>query len=124
MDTGDYEHLKKQNLLQEFSNNCHVSTQLFLQKNEEYGDAIDAGGLIGAVVEIIGIAARLMVLVLHSPDGGKSNREQIWDKLQDLHNYANIAAMMTARGNFKGEIGWFQKKMEERIKSNEKQNHP
>lgn len=113
MDTGDFEKLKKRIVLEEFSSKCRQSGTLFKLKNEDYGNAIDAGGVIGAVIEIIGIAARLMVMVLHSPDTGRSKRDEILDKLRDLHNYANIAMMMVDRDNWEGEIDWFQREMQE-----------
>lgn len=112
MDTGDFEERRKQKALEEFSNQCQQAGQIFKQKNEEYGNAIDAGGVTGAVVELIGAVARLMVMVLHSPDAGRSKKEQIRDKLLDLHNYANIAMIMLEHDNWQGEIDWFDKEID------------
>ena len=88
---------------QTFERVCASCTQLFGQKNAEYGDTIAATGVLGASVELIGTVARLKKLVLQAPDGGESNVTALVDIFKDLHNYSNIALMMMQEGNWRGK---------------------
>lgn len=78
-----------------------VAKELFLEKNESYGDGIARTGLLGAVVSIAGISARLEKMVLGSPDAGKSQEELIKDDIKDLLNYAAIAGIMIMDDNWR-----------------------
>ena len=78
-----------------------VAKELFLEKNEQYKDSISRTGLIGSVVAIAGISARLEHLVLGSLDAGKSEEEAIKDIIKDLLNYAVISGMMIMDGNWR-----------------------
>ena len=88
---------------------CDENTKLFREKNAEYGDSTLATGVVGAVTELVGCVARLVVLVLQSPNRGKDNRQQIIDKLRDTHNYANIAMMQLEYDNWEGDPGWLER---------------
>lgn len=78
-----------------------VAKELFLEKNEQYKDSISRTGLIGSVVSIIGISARLEHLVLGSLDAGKSEEEAIKDIIKDLLNYSVISGMMIMDDNWR-----------------------
>ncbi|MHC4316764.1 MAG: hypothetical protein ACYSW3_30355, partial [Planctomycetota bacterium] len=60
---------------EQYDDIVEAAKELFLEKNEQYGDAISRTGLLGAVVEIAGISARLEKLVLGASDAGKSEEE-------------------------------------------------
>lgn len=79
---------------EQFNTACEAGLSVFMQRNEEYGDAIKSTGVLGASVELIGNVARLKKLVLKDPEFGKGNREVLLEVLKDIHNYANIALMM------------------------------
>lgn len=78
-----------------------VAKELFLEKNEQYKDSISRTGLIGSVVAIAGISARLEHLVLGSLDAGKSEEEALKDIIKDLLNYAVISGMMIMDKNWR-----------------------
>ena len=89
----------------QFTKFCARAEALFVRKNAEYGDAIATTGLLGAIVEIITVAARLKQLI-RSPElilNDFGLRNVIIDKLLDMHNYSNIALMMIEDGNADGE---------------------
>lgn len=89
--------------IENFEQICIECEELFLKKNTQYGDSISEGGVLGAVVEFIGISARLRQMVIKSGDGGKSaDQKSLRDVLMDAHNYANIALMMQQEENFTG----------------------
>jgi hypothetical protein len=88
---------------EQFDDVCDSAKELFASKNAGYSDAIAETGVLGAVVAIVGINARLKAMVLRSPDAGESQAEKLKDLIKDLHNYANIAGMMMMDGNWKGE---------------------
>ena len=78
-----------------------VAKELFLERNESYGDSIVRTGLLGAIVSVAGISARLEKMVLGSPDAGKSQEELIKDDIKDLLNYAAIAGIMIMDDNWR-----------------------
>jgi hypothetical protein len=93
----------------QFKEFCESALEIFKEKNRLYNDAISRTGVLGACVEIIGVAARLEPLVLQDKDfpnsigsGGK-NSEAILNALHDLHNYSVIALMMLEDRNWRGE---------------------
>lgn len=77
--------------------------KLFEEKNTQYGDSISSTGVLGAVVALIGIAARLRPLVLLDPAHGKGNREVLADVFKDIQIYASIALIMLSDNNWDGE---------------------
>jgi hypothetical protein len=76
---------------------------LFIRKNAEYGNSIDQGGVIGAVVAFIGLPARLRTMVLHSNDHGRSNEEKVRDIALDIVNYGLILLLMITNDNWEGQ---------------------
>lgn len=72
---------------------------IFLERNKAYGDAIKVGGVIGAVMEIIGCAGRLHTLVVKE---GGTNIQAIRDTLLDAANYGSIGMMLLDDGNMLG----------------------
>ena len=88
---------------------CNDSNDIFRIKNRQYNDAISRTGLLGASVEIIGVAARLEPLIVNNKDFDTqildlpSFRESVMNALHDLHNYSNIALIMLEDGNWRGE---------------------
>jgi hypothetical protein len=85
-----------------FKRVCAAGQNLFDKKDAEYGSATSETGVQGAVVEFVGISARLKQMVLRSPDHGASKSAEIAELLKDAHNYANIALMELADENWIG----------------------
>lgn len=85
-----------------FKAQCAHGQNVFRAKNAAYGNAIERTGVLGAVVEIIGAAARLPQLVLKSYTHGRNSREALENVLVDIHNYAGIALMMLEKDNWEG----------------------
>jgi hypothetical protein len=75
---------------------------LFVERDAKYGHATVETGVQGAVVELVGITARLKQMVLRSADHGASQVEDLAQILKDAHNYANIALMEMADDNWIG----------------------
>jgi len=85
---------------------CGQGGAVFIQKNIEYGDSVEDTGVLGAVVELIGLAGRLRTLVLQHPDLSQSDEQHctaVHNALLDVHNYAAIGMYMLRKGNWKGE---------------------
>jgi len=82
---------------------CLEGKKVFLVRDAQYDGATVATGVQGAVVEVVGISARLRKMVLKAPDRGESQAEEILKILVDLHNYANIAMMELSDGNWVGK---------------------
>lgn len=89
--------------LRRFDKVCAANSELFARKNEQYGNAIEETGVVGAAVELVGCIARLRQLVLSSKDHGRAEREAIENVFRDAHNYANIGMMMLHQDNWEGK---------------------
>ena len=96
----------------QFADNCMKALTIFQEKNREYDDAISETGLLGACVEIVGVAARLKPLIIRDPNFEQhfskdpmtpGRKKDILNALHDLHNYTNIALMMIEDENWRGE---------------------
>lgn len=74
---------------------------LFDEKNFQYKDSISRTGVLGSVVAIAGLSARLEGLVLSAPDAGESNEEAIVDVVKDIINYGVITGIMIMDNNWK-----------------------
>lgn len=81
---------------------CEECAALFAAKNRRYGNAIEETGVLGAAVEIVGIAARLKQIVIRG-NYPREKMDKLRDILMDLHNYATIAIMMLDNKNMRGE---------------------
>lgn len=95
--------------VEQFCDMCYRATNLFARKNREYGDAIVATGVMGAMVEVITVAARVQTM-LKNPENftiPDDFSNELWDKMLDLHNYANIVMMMIEDENWTGKGGFF-----------------
>ena len=86
---------------EQFDDIVAVAKELFLEKNKQYADSITRTGLLGAVVSVAGISARLEHMVLGSSDAGKSQEEAIKDIIKDLLNYAAIAGIKIMEDNWR-----------------------
>ncbi|KKL69104.1 hypothetical protein LCGC14_2118270, partial [marine sediment metagenome] len=60
-------------------------------------------GVLGSVVSIAGLSARLEHLVLGANDAGKSEEEVIVDIVKDLINYGVITGIMIMDNNWRPE---------------------
>jgi len=77
--------------------------QMFLEKNEQYGNAIEYTGVMGSVVAMTGDIARLRVMTLQryeEPD--LPEMLNIRDKLLDILVQAAIGILMLDKDNLKG----------------------
>lgn len=77
--------------------------QMFLEKNEQYGNAIEYTGVLGSIVAMTGDIARLRVMVLQryeEPD--LPEMLNIRDKLLDILVQAAIGILMLDKDNLKG----------------------
>ena len=90
--------------LESFDEACQAGREIFCLKNTEYGDSIRFGGMLAAAYEIVGAAMRLPTLIFFSADHGRSKQEALYNIFQDIHNYANIAALMMKENNFEGKF--------------------
>ncbi len=81
---------------------CKECTAVLVEKNEQYGNAIESTGLLGASVECVGMTARLVQLVLRDSRHGRQDPEAVRNALLDLHNYAGIGLDMLNRENWEG----------------------
>lgn len=77
--------------------------QMFLEKNKQYGNAIEYTGVLGAVVAMTGDIARLRVMTLQrSGEPNLSEMLNIRDKLLDILVQAAIGILMLDKDNLKG----------------------
>lgn len=77
--------------------------QMFLEKNEQYGNAIEYTGVLGAVVAMTGDIARLRVMTLQrSEEPDLPEMLNIRDKLLDILVQAAIGILMLDKDNLKG----------------------
>lgn len=81
---------------------CEECRAVLVKKNEQYGNSIEATGLLGAVVECVGITARLVQLVIRNSKHGRQATAAIYNVLLDLHNYSTIAIDMLKKANWEG----------------------
>ena len=87
--------------LTQFDQIAASARELFAEKNVQYGDSIERTGVLGSVVSIAGLSARLEHLVLSASDAGKSNEEAIVDVIKDLINYGVITGIMIMDDNWR-----------------------
>jgi len=81
---------------------CRECRTVLVEKNEQYGNAIESTGLLGAVVECVGMTARLVQLVIRNSKHGRESPAGVYNVLLDLHNYSVIAMKMLGDSNFEG----------------------
>lgn len=86
----------------EFESHCHAGAELFAVKDKKYMSAYKGTGLLGVSCEIIGIARRLLPLVVWAPDRGRMSQKSLTGVLTDLHNYSVMALMCMDDNNWDG----------------------
>ena len=89
--------------LSQFEQIISSARDLFKEKNVQYADSIARTGVIGSVVAIAGLSARLEHLVISAPDAGKSEEDAIVDIVKDLINYGVITGIMIMDDNWRTE---------------------
>lgn len=93
----------------QFMTSCQAALSIFKEKNRQYNDAISRTGLLGASVEIVGVAARLEPLIINNKNFEEKLKEDpkfkasVLNAIADLHNYSVIAKMMIEDENWRGE---------------------
>ena len=85
-----------------FANQCFEHLEVFKRKNQQYQNAIEETGVLGAATELVGCTSRLKGLVIRNPTHGRDQREAIYNAAQDAHNYANILLQMMEQDNWEG----------------------
>lgn len=81
---------------------CKECRAVLVKKNEQYGNSIEATGLLGAAVECVGMTARLVQLVLRDSRHGRQDPKAVHNAFLDIHNYSVIGLKMLDDGNFEG----------------------
>lgn len=90
--------------MMQYSRAVVAAQKVFLQKNDEYGDAIRSTGLLGCVVEFVGGTARLKAMVMRNPSHGrKSKMKSLLNALIDMLNYAVFGLFWLEEGNYDGK---------------------
>ena len=87
--------------LNQFDSIMQGCRELFEEKNSQYKDSISRTGVLGSVVAIAGLSARLEGLVLSDPNAAKDNEEAIVDVVKDIINYGVITGIMIMDDNWK-----------------------
>lgn len=85
--------------LEQFDESRAKTRETFIRKNRTYGAAYNRRGVLGVLIRMEDKIARAFQLL----DGAEGGDEDLEDTLEDLSNYATIAAMLAARGNLRGE---------------------
>jgi len=89
--------------LEQFDRIDAKTRSVFANKNRQYQDAIKDTGVLGASVELVGLAGRLKALVLRNSTHGQDDQEALANALLDTINYGHIALMMLEDENWEGE---------------------
>lgn len=76
---------------------------LFVRKNEQYGNAIETTGVLGAVVAATGDIARLRRMVLQEDSEVPADSDNVRDKFMDILVQAAIGIYMVDTGNWRGK---------------------
>jgi hypothetical protein len=77
--------------------------EIFLDRNKKYGEAFAILGLVGTVPSLVGDVWRIKNMVYGNPDHGRSNKEDIKDKLLDIMNQAALCYMVLSDENWEGK---------------------
>ena len=84
--------MNKQDTISQFSEIQKKGLQLFIKKNNDYGNAFVQYGLIGVLVRIGDKIQRSITITQNQISLVED--EKIQDTLLDLHNYAAMALML------------------------------
>ena len=89
---NDEQHDLTPNRIEQYKNVQNEAIELFIKKNQDYGDAFANYGPIGVLVRMGDKISRLQSI---SNNGvNLVNNESLRDTLIDLHNYAAMAIML------------------------------
>lgn len=83
----------------EICNECRVT---LVERNEQYGNAVEWTGVLGAAVECVGMTARLVQLVIRNSKHGRQDPKAVHNALLDIHNYSVIGLKMLSDENWEG----------------------
>lgn len=84
-----------------FVDKCEQGATLFDHKNTQYNSAFRKYGLLGVVMEILGIAERIPPMTIWNED--KRDIRKLRDLFMDLHNYSNMALLLIDDNNWDGK---------------------
>ena len=84
--------MNKQDTISQFSEIQKKGLELFIKKNNDYGNAFVKYGLIGVLVRIEDKIQRCITITKNQIS--LVDDEKIQDTLLDLHNYAAMALML------------------------------
>ena len=84
--------MKQQHRIEQFQEIQDKGLQLFIQKNNDYGDSFATYGLIGVLVRIGDKMQRCITITQNQIS--LVDDEKIQDTLLDLHNYAAMALLL------------------------------
>lgn len=91
-DENDEQHDLTPNRIEQYKNVQNEAIELFIKKNQDYGDAFANYGPIGVLVRIGDKISRLQSI--NNNGVNLVNNESLRDTLIDLHNYAAMAIML------------------------------
>lgn len=91
-DENDEQHNLTPNRIEQYKNVQNEAIELFIKKNQDYGDAFANYGPIGVLVRIGDKISRLQSI--NNNGVNLVNNESLRDTLIDLHNYAAMAIML------------------------------
>jgi len=81
--------------VEQMKNIHHEALELFTRKNADYGDAFAKFGVIGVLIRIEDKIQRALSITKNGVT--LVDDESLRDTLLDLHNYAAMALMLTAK---------------------------
>lgn len=81
---------------------CEECQAILVERNKQYGNAIEWTGVLGAAVECVGMTARLVQLVLRNSKHGSQDPVAVHNAFLDLHNYSVIGLDMLSKENWEG----------------------
>jgi hypothetical protein len=91
--------MEQQDRISQFSEIQDKGLELFIKKNNDYGDAFAKYGLIGVLVRIEDKIQRSITITKNQIS--LVDDEKIQDTLLDLHNYAAMALILLKNKNYK-----------------------
>ena len=90
--------MEQQDRISQFSEIQDKGLELFIKKNNDYGDAFAKYGLIGVLVRIEDKIQRSITITKNQIS--LVDDEKIQDTLLDLHNYAAMALILLKNKNY------------------------
>jgi hypothetical protein len=87
----------------QFESQCYAGQKLFAYKNKNYDGAFRKYGLLGVVMEIMGVLSRIPPMTFWKASEEPMNIEKLRDLFMDLHNFSNMALMVLEDNNWDGK---------------------